>query len=61
LPNTSVAKELAKAKLFWYYFLSFFDTLMIAITAKLIIGVAIIMKVVNYQLIKNKKTKLPKN
>lgn len=34
---------------------------MIAMTAKLMIGVAMMIKVVSCQLIKNKKTRLPRN
>lgn len=61
LPNTQLANELAKASVFWYYFFSRFEILIIAMMAKLIIGVTIIIKVVNCQLITYKKTKLPKN
>lgn len=56
-----MANELAKASVFWYYFFSRFEILIIAMMAKLIIGVTIIIKVVNCQLITYKKTKLPKN
>jgi len=56
-----VANELAKAKLFEYYFWYFFMSLITRSTAKDMMGVRTRINSVNFQLIIHRKIKLPKN
>lgn len=61
LLNTSVAREVAKAILFEYSFWYFLMTLKRKSNPNEMIGVRTMMNKVNFQLISQRKSKLPKN